>query len=81
VLGHWRDPAIDDDEIAWVRDGAQRIAAHEPDNGGYLNYAAPDEPHERVRAAFGDAKFARLLDVKRRVDPDNLFRFNHNIRP
>jgi FAD/FMN-containing dehydrogenase len=34
-----------------------------------------------VRAAFGEEKYARLLDVKRRVDPGNIFRFNHNIRP
>ena len=45
-----------------------------------LNYAAPDEPQERVRAAFGEEKYARLLKVKQRVDPDNIFRFNHNIR-
>ena len=49
--------------------------------GGYLNYGAPDEPIERVRAAYGDAKFERLRQVKRRYDPHNLFRFNHNIPP
>ena len=49
--------------------------------GGYLNYGAPDEPIERVRAAYGDANFERLRQVKRRYDPHNLFRFNHNIPP
>ena len=47
----------------------------------YLNYGAPDEPAERVRAAYGHAKFERLRQVKRRYDPHNLFRFNHNIPP
>ena len=81
LLGHWRDPAIDDAEIAWVRAGAARVAAHSRDGGGYLNYGAPDEPADRVRAAFGDAKYERLRAVKRRYDPDNLFRYNHNIPP
>ena len=81
VLGHWRDPAGDDTEISWVRAGAARVAARNPEGGGYLNYAAPDEPQSRVRAAFGVEKYARLLKVKQRVDPENIFRFNHNIRP
>ncbi len=80
-LGHWTDPASDDAEIRWVREAAARFGSHNPRDGGYLNYAAPDETHDRVRAAYGDEKYARLLEVKRRVDPDNRFRFNHNIRP
>ena len=34
-----------------------------------------------MRAAYGDAKFERLRQIKRRYDPANLFRFNHNIPP
>jgi hypothetical protein len=81
VLGHWRDPAIDDVEIGWVRAGAALVAAHSQDGGEYLNYGAPDEPADRVRAAFGDAKYERLRAIKHRYDPDNLFRYNHNIPP
>jgi hypothetical protein len=35
---------------------------------GYVNYAAPDEPSDRVRAAFGPERFARLAAMKRRLD-------------
>jgi FAD/FMN-containing dehydrogenase len=49
--------------------------------GGYLNYGAPDEPIERVRAAYGDSNFERLRQLKQRYDPNNMFRFNHNIPP
>jgi len=46
-----------------------------------VNYAPPDEPRDRVWAAFGPERFARLAAMKRRLDPDNRFRFNMNIPP
>ena len=81
-LAIWDSAADDDREIAWSRAYA---AALEPwwtaGGGGYLNYGSPDEPVERVRAAFGETKFTRLQQVKRHWDPDNRFRFNTNIPP
>ena len=46
---------------------------------GYANYAPVDETPERIRAAFGSERFERLAAVKRRYDPENVFRFNLNI--
>ena len=48
--------------------------------GVYVN-ALDAEPHERVRAAYDDAAWRRLVEVKDRWDPDNVFRMNHNIPP
>ena len=45
----------------------------------YVNYLGDDEP-DRVRAAYG-ANWDRLLDLKRRWDPDNVFHLNQNIDP
>jgi FAD/FMN-containing dehydrogenase len=40
-----------------------------------------DEPIERVRAAFGDAAFQRLQNLKRQYDPTNTLHRNQNIPP
>jgi FAD/FMN-containing dehydrogenase len=81
-LAIWDDAADDDREIAWSRAYAASLEPWWTAGGaGYLNYGSPDEPVERIRAAFGDSKFARLQEVKRRWDPENRFRFNTNIPP
>lgn len=80
-IGIWEDPADDAAQIGWVRDYADALLPASLTGAGYGNYAPHDEPAERVRAAFGGERFGRLQRVKRRYDPDNVFRFNHNIPP
>ncbi len=81
AIGAWREAADDDAQIAWVRSSADALASHSLSGAGYLNYASPDEPPSRVRAAFGPRTFERLTKLKARCDPGNLFRFNLNIPP
>ena len=45
------------------------------------NFLEPDEGTRRLRASFGDDKFQRLVALKDRYDPDNVFSLNANIRP
>jgi len=75
----WDDPGESPAHIEWTRATA---AALEPFtmSGVVLNYTS-DTGAERVRATFGEAKYARLVAAKRRWDPDNVFRLNQNIRP
>jgi len=40
-----------------------------------------DEGLDRVRSAYGDKTYQRLVKVKDRLDPENVFRRNQNIRP
>jgi FAD/FMN-containing dehydrogenase len=48
--------------------------------GSYVNFMTEYE-ESRVRAAYGPAKYERLVQIKRKWDPDNLFHLNANIRP
>ena len=62
---------------AWVAEfGA---ALHQGDAGAYVNFLG-DEGEARVRAAYPGTTWDRLIEIKRRYDPDNLFRRNQNIR-
>jgi FAD/FMN-containing dehydrogenase len=63
---------------AWA-DGFS-AALRQGDPGVYVNFLS-DEGPERVREAYPGTTWDRLVDVKRRYDPDNLFRRNQNIPP
>jgi FAD/FMN-containing dehydrogenase len=78
VNGMWEPDEPEADSFGqWVRDGWQRVR---PFTLGrtYVNFQAVDEGDSRVRAAYG-ANYDRLVEVKRRYDPGNLFRVNRNI--
>jgi FAD/FMN-containing dehydrogenase len=78
IAGMWPDPAQNDANIKWVKDYSAATAPHS-DEGGYINFMASDD-QDRVRANYG-ANWGRLVEVKRRYDPDNLFHMNQNIAP
>ncbi len=63
---------------AWVTDFA--AALHQGDAGVYVNFLG-DEGAARVREAYPDSTWERLVAIKRRYDPTNLFRLNQNIPP
>ncbi|HWH05610.1 MAG TPA: FAD-binding oxidoreductase [Gaiellaceae bacterium] len=81
ALGIWQSANDDDKRIDWARGTAAAVAPFSLRGGGYLNYMQADEPVERVRAAFGEERFARLQAVKRRYDPANELRSNQNVPP
>jgi FAD/FMN-containing dehydrogenase len=78
VHGRWIDPLEDDKVISWAREFFTAAAPHAA-GSVYINFLTQDEG-ARIREAYGP-NYARLLAIKQRYDPDNLFRFNHNIRP
>jgi FAD/FMN-containing dehydrogenase len=80
VIGGWFEPALQDEEIATVRETAQAVRRYSG-GGAYLNFFDADEGDARIRAAYGDEKYDRLVALKDRYDPDNVFRLNQNISP
>jgi len=79
ALGIWESPEDDATAVGWARRVAAMLEPASLTGGGYVNYSPVDESAERVRAAYGADRWERLVAVKRRLDPDNVFRFNHNI--
>ncbi|GAA0669205.1 FAD-binding oxidoreductase [Streptomyces thermocarboxydovorans] len=75
----WESPADDERCISWVRECRTDVR---PWSTGavYLNFIG-DEGADRVVAGLGRENARRLAELKRTWDPDNVFRFNHNVRP
>lgn len=63
---------------AWVSDLAATLRPGKP--GVYVNFLG-DEGYERVREAYPEPTWDRLVEIKSRYDPTNLFRLNQNIPP
>jgi len=78
IAGAWPDPADNRANIEWVRDYYGASAAHAQE-GGYINFMSEDD-QQRIKANY-KGNYERLLDVKRKYDPDNLFHLNQNIKP
>ncbi len=78
LTGQWLEPSEDDANIAWVRSTFDAVAPYTAD-AVYVNYLTADEP-DRVRAAYGP-NWERLVALKQRWDPDNVFHLNQNIDP
>ena len=75
----WQDPAQTQQYLDWVRRFSEAMAPFTT-GGVYLNFE-PDEGEERVRAGYGAEKYAKLVALKDKWDPDNLFRVNQNVKP
>ena len=75
----WVDPETTDPNIAWTKDTFAALSEHFT-GARWLNYLADDQGNDAVRAAYGP-NYDRLVEVKRRYDPENVFHHNHNIVP
>lgn len=65
---------------AWAQSGIDSIGSGQGDDRVYVNFLTSD-PKERVRAAYPSATWNKLRLIKRKYDPENLFRGNANIPP
>jgi FAD/FMN-containing dehydrogenase len=74
----WSDPADTEANIAWTKDTFAALAEHFAGRR-WLNYLGDDQDGG-IRNAYGP-NYDRLVEIKRRYDPDNVFHLNHNIVP
>jgi FAD/FMN-containing dehydrogenase len=78
--GVWRPGEdVGDRETEWTRRFFAGLGRFR--EGVYVNFLGGDEAPDRVREAYGDSVYDRLVDVKTTYDPDNVFHHNQNIRP
>ena len=78
--GNWVDPADDARNVSWARTFIADMEQYS-DGSRYLNFAGFQEEGEAMmRSGFGP-NYARLVALKQRYDPTNLFRINQNIDP
>jgi FAD/FMN-containing dehydrogenase len=75
----WTDPAKTDANVAWTRETFEAFRPYLAE-GRWLNYFSDDDRADAIRAAYGP-NYDRLVQVKRRYDPENIFHMNHNIEP
>jgi FAD/FMN-containing dehydrogenase len=78
VHGRWDETKDDQKCIAWAREFFKASAPY-ASAGAYVNFMTADEG-DRVAAAYG-SNYDRLLEIKRRYDPENVFHLNQNIKP
>jgi FAD/FMN-containing dehydrogenase len=77
--GVWRPgESFGERDIAWTKRFFGALGRYR--EGVYVNFLGGDEEPGRVREAYGSAIYQRLLEVKARYDPDNVFHHNQNIR-
>jgi FAD/FMN-containing dehydrogenase len=79
VLSQWIDSAESARHIAWTRELWGQIEPH-ISASAYVNHIAGDDKPEKIRASFGE-NYERLVALKTKYDPTNLFRLNPNVKP
>jgi FAD/FMN-containing dehydrogenase len=79
-LAMWFEPELTEHEIDWSRGFMETMR---PWAAGKAppNFITDDEPAARLRASYGDEKFERLVALKDKYDPGNVFALNQNIPP
>lgn len=74
----WRSESEDENCLAWARDFHRSMEPFA--KGVYVNFLS-DEGEDRVKEAYTNEAWERLIQIKRKYDAQNLFRMNQNIRP
>ena len=73
----WNEPDETDAHVKWVKGFWQALRSYSP-RGAHVNFSPTKV---RIVSASYQGNYDRLVQIKRKYDPANLFRLNQNIRP
>ena len=81
LISCWTDPGESEIHVKWTRDLWEALVPYST-GGTYINNVGRevDEGPDMMRSVFG-ANYPRLVALKNKYDPENLFRHNQNIKP
>ena len=81
-IGQCADPSEAEACVRWAREFWQAMQPYAT-GGVYVNYLGQeaDEGNDRIKAAYGPEKYQKLVALKTKYDPTNMFRLNQNVRP
>ena len=79
IVGNWMTEDDPDKHIGWVRNSSDAVKQFSTGKL-YLNFIA-DTGEDKVMAAYGKDKYEKLVQLKNKYDPENLFHLNQNIKP
>ncbi len=79
-LAEWWDTTRQNEHIAWARSFMKRMGQWSVGQAP-ANFVEPDEGPARLRVSYGEEKYARLVTLKAKFDPDNVLSLNQNIPP
>ena len=79
INARWSEPPDAGRHVAWAQQLWHAMGPWSA-GGAYVNFLG-EEGQDRVRAAYGDRKYERLVALKNRYDPTNFFRLNQNVQP
>ena len=80
-LAMWWEEGDTDQEVGWARSFMETMRPWAVDQAPLPNFITTDEGASRLRASYGEEKFERLVALKDKYDPDNVFSLNQNIPP
>jgi FAD/FMN-containing dehydrogenase len=79
ITASWEKTEDDEPNIAWARDAWRDMRGFST-GGTYINFLTEEEGEERIHDAFR-ANYERLVAIKAKYDPENMFRRNKNVAP
>jgi hypothetical protein len=78
IASAWERAADDNVNVRWTREGFEAMRAFST-GGTYINFLTEEEGDDRIEAAYGKPVLAKLAALKKKVDPDNLFRHTKRV--